>query len=146
MHEDPLYKLPDSDTLQEASCPSDKPGTLLKVEENVNTSSFTLPPELALSRVLYNTEQLNRTVVPISAYILWPWSPRTFKNVTGYPVVAWGRGTSGITGECAPSHLRNLSYQYHAPFPLALAGYIVVALDYAGLGVDHDYNGTFIPH
>ena len=32
------------------------------------------------------------------------------------------------------------------PFTLALQGYAVVASDYAGLGVDRDANGNFIPH
>lgn len=41
--------------------------------------------------------------------------------------------------------MRNLWYQYHGPFPLAIEGHAVVAPDYSGLGID-SYNGTFIPH
>lgn len=37
--------------------------------------------------------------------------------------------------ECAPSHIRNLWYQYKATYVFALQGYVVVAPDYAGLGV-----------
>lgn len=121
-------------------------GSVIKVEQYTNTSFYTLSPNVALSRILFMTKTLNGSAIPASAYVLWPWLPRSFSNVSGLPVVAWGHGTSGWSGECGPSHIRNLWYQYSAPFILALQGYVVVAPDYAGLGLDHDSNGTFIPH
>ncbi|KAI1611546.1 secretory lipase [Exophiala viscosa] len=121
-------------------------GSVIKVEQYTNTSFYTVAPNVALSRMLFMTKTLNGTTIPASAYVLWPWLPRRFANVSGLPVVAWGHGTSGWSGECGPSHIRNLWYQYSAPFILALQGYVVVAPDYAGLGLDHDSNGTFIPH
>jgi pimeloyl-ACP methyl ester carboxylesterase len=42
---------------------------------------------------------------------------------------------TGQTAECAPSHIKGLWDDFHEPFALALAGYVVVAPDYAGLGV-----------
>lgn len=121
-------------------------GSVIKVEQYTNTSFYTVPPNVALSRMVFMTKNLNGTVIPASAYVLWPWFPRRFNNITGLPVVAWGHGTSGWSGECGPSHIRNLWYQYSAPFVLALQGYVVVAPDYAGLGVDHDSAGNFLPH
>ncbi|KAI1623598.1 secretory lipase [Exophiala viscosa] len=106
-------------------------GSVIKVEQYTNTSFYTVAPNVALSRMLFMTKTLNGTTIPASAYVLWPWLPRRFANVSGLPVVAWGHGTSGWSG---------------APFILALQGYVVVAPDYAGLGLDHDSNGTFIPH
>ncbi|KAI9742058.1 MAG: hypothetical protein M1834_000448 [Cirrosporium novae-zelandiae] len=58
-----------------------------------------MSPNLALSRILLMTETLNKTIVPASAYILWPWM-----------------------------------------------GYIVVAPDYASLGVGKDSQGNAVNH
>lgn len=98
-------------------------GSVIKVEQYTNTSLYTVAPNVALSRFLFMTENLNGTAIPASAFVLWPWMPRQFKNISGLPVVVWGHGTSGWSGECAPSHIRNLGYQYSAPFALALQGY-----------------------
>lgn len=129
------------------------PGDLLKLELVTNTSLYTLPPNVALSRFLFQTTNLNGTAVPASAYILWPWAPRRFgdddddnDNDTRLPVVAWAHGTSGWAAQCAPSHIRNLWYQYSAPYALALQGYAVVAPDYAGLGVGADAHGQPVRH
>lgn len=130
-------------------------GTPLKIEQRTNTSLYTLPPGVALSRMLFTTETLNGSVVPASAYVLWPWQARRFKNAAtagnyttdgGAPIVGWAHGSSGWSAECGPSHIRNLWYQYSGPFTLALQGYVVVAPDYAGLGVGHDAAGNFIAH
>lgn len=126
---------------------SDAPaGTLLKLQTDANTTVYTLPPNTAISRFLYQTKTLNGTLVPNSAYILWPYLPRTQPNGGGYPVVAWAHGTTGGFGECAPSHFRDLGSDFSAPFPLVLQGYVVVAPDYAGLGVEKDAKGRPITH
>ena len=122
------------------------PGSLIKVEQTTNISLYTIPPSLSLSRFVYQSENVNGSRVPVSAYVLWPFSPRQFPNVTGIPIVAYGHGTSGYSAEGAPSHIRNLWQQEHAPFPAALAGYAVIGTDYAGLGISRDWNGNLIPH
>ncbi|KAI0861051.1 secretory lipase [Xylaria cubensis] len=132
-------------------------GVPLKVEPVSNASLYTLPPGVSLSRILFTTETLNGTVIPASAFVLWPYLPRSFDALTPYsnftngtskpqPIIGWGHGTSGWSGECGPSHIRNLWYQFSAPYTMALQGYVVVAPDYAGLGLDHDSNGNFIAH
>jgi pimeloyl-ACP methyl ester carboxylesterase len=121
-------------------------GSPLKIEQQTNTTLYTLPAGVALSRMLFTTKTLNGSVVPASAFVLWPWAARRFNSVSGLPVVGWAHGTSGWSGECGPSHIRTLWYQYNAPFTLALQGYVVVAPDYAGLGLDHDAEGDFIAH
>jgi hypothetical protein len=109
------------------------PGSLLSVEYNTNTSLYTLPASVALSRILFQSETINGSAVPASAYVLWPYMPREDPHSPGkFAVVGWAHGTSGCLGECAPSHFRNLWYQYTAPYQLALQGYVVVAPDYAG--------------
>ncbi|KAL8807173.1 MAG: hypothetical protein Q9182_000855 [Xanthomendoza sp. 2 TL-2023] len=120
-------------------------GTLLKLELYTNTSKYTLPPQTALSRILFQSKTFNGSLVPGSAYILWPYSPRVQPDGT-YQVVAWAHGTSGAFPACAPSHIRNLWYQFTAAFPVALQGYVVVAPDYAGLGVSKTADGHPIIH
>ena len=122
------------------------PGDILRVEQTTNTTKFTLPPNVALSRFLYQSESLNSSSVPASAFVLWPWAARKFDNITGYPVVVWAHGTSGTTPDCAPSHIRNLWYQYSAPFTLALQGYVVIGVDYAGLGPSKTYTDDTVVH
>jgi pimeloyl-ACP methyl ester carboxylesterase len=119
-------------------------GTLLKVQEFANISLYTLPANTALSRILFQSENINGTLVPASAYVLWPYSPRTLDD--GYQVVAWSHGNDGATGECAPSHYQNLLFQYAVPFTLALQGYVVVAPDYQGFGVTKDASGNPIAY
>lgn len=109
------------------------PGSLISVEHNTNTSLYTLPAMVAMSRILFQSETINGSSVPASAYVLWPYMPREDPNCPGkFAVVGWAHGTSGCLGECAPSHIRNLWYQYQAPYQLALQGYVVVAPDWAG--------------
>ena len=120
------------------------PGTLLKLQLDANTTLYTLPPNTAISRILFQSESINGSKVPGSAYILWPYLPRT--ETDGLPVVAWAHGTSGLFGNCAPSNYRNLLYQFATIFELALQGYVVVAPDYLGLGVSKDAQGKPLTH
>lgn len=119
-------------------------GTLLKVEKDVETSKYLLPPATALSRIMYQSENLSGALVPVSALVLWPYSPRSQSD--GYPIVAWAHGTSGASPDCAPSHHKNLWQHFLAPYQLALQGYVVVATDYAGLGVHKQPSGKAILH
>jgi len=136
---DPFYQPPSNTSTLPA-------GSLLK-HETANTSLYTLPPLTALSRILYQTTTLNGTLVPASAAILFPYSPRHFPSANNsYPLVAWAHPFSGIFPECAPSHVRNIWYHFMAPFALAQAGYVVVAPDYQGLGVSHTSDGKPILH
>ena len=135
--EDPFYTIPQNAT-------NVAPGTLLKVERETNTSLYTLAPNLSLSRFMYQSKTSNGTLVPVSAYILWPYIARNYGD--GLPVVVWAHGTSGTNDECAPSNIQNLWHHFQAPYQLALLGYVVVATDYAGLGVGADASGKLIVH
>jgi pimeloyl-ACP methyl ester carboxylesterase len=135
--EDPFYTVPHNST-------EIAPGTLLKVERETNTSFYTLAPNLSLSRFMYQSKTSDGTLVPVSAYVLWPYIARDYGD--GLPMVAWAHGTSGTNDECAPSNIQNLWHHFQAPYQLALLGYVVVATDYAGLGVGADGSGKFIVH
>ncbi|KAL8703596.1 MAG: hypothetical protein Q9201_003221 [Fulgogasparrea decipioides] len=132
--EDPFYQAP-SDRSAAA------PGTLLKLAD---TSHYLIPAGTALSRFVYQSETLTGSLVPVSAIVLWPYSPRS--QADGYQVVAWAHGTSGVTAEFAPSHHKNLWQHFQAPYQLALQGYVVVATDYAGLGIGKNAAGDNITH
>ncbi|MCJ1272069.1 hypothetical protein MMC22_011976 [Lobaria immixta] len=121
-------------------------GALLKLQIDANTSAYTVPPNTAISRFLFQTKTLNGSTVPASAYILWPYLPRTQPDGGGYPVIGWAHGTSGGFPNCAPSHIRNLWYQFTTPYILVLQGYVVVAPDYAGLGVSEDASQRPVQH
>lgn len=86
------------------------PGTLLKVERETNTSLYTLAPNLSLSRFLYQSKKTNGDVVPVSAYVLWPYFARQYGD--GLPVIVWAHGTSGVNDECAPSNIQNLWHHF----------------------------------
>jgi len=135
--DDPFYTAP-SDTSAVA------PGALLRVEEDTDASRYMVPPGTALSRFMYQSETLAGSTVPVSGIILWPYSPRS--QTDGYQVVAWAHGTSGVVPDCAPSHHKNLWQHFLAPYQLALQGYVVVATDYAGLGVSKHVSGDAITH
>jgi pimeloyl-ACP methyl ester carboxylesterase len=137
VYDDPFYSnLP-------TSSKTVKPGSLIKVEASTNTTLYTLAPATALSRIIFMSETINGTAVPASAYVLWPYLPRSFDNKT-IPIIGWAHGNSGVYAECAPSHIRNLWYQFSAPYTMALAGYAVIGVDYAGLGVHTSASGENI--
>ena len=136
---DPFYTVPENTE-------NAPPGTLLKLEKQTDTSLYTLPPNISLSRLLYQSQTSDGSPVPVSACILWPYVARSYPNITGYPLVAWAHGTSGSTAESAPSNIKTLWHHFQAPYQLVLNGYVVVATDYAGLGVGADANGKPIVH
>ncbi|KAI4268521.1 MAG: hypothetical protein L6R35_006753 [Caloplaca aegaea] len=121
------------------------PGTHLKAEEASDTAKFTLPPSTALSRILFQTRTLEGKAVPASAFVLWPYNPHRQPDGT-IPVVSWAHGTSGLFGDQGPSHLKALSYQFGAPYTLALQGYVVVGADYAGLGANYTARTETVHH
>ncbi|KAK3331349.1 putative secretory lipase [Apodospora peruviana] len=141
-HADPSYSFYTVPKNFSTSLPA---GSLLGLELATNMLNYSIPAGLSMSRILYTTTDLNGTVLPTSAYILWPYSPLS-KSGGSYPLVAWAHGTSGLFKACAPSNYRNLQYHFMAPFLLAMQGMVVVAPDYAGLGVSSLLSGQTIPH
>ena len=124
---------------------TDPAGKILKIDDRVDASKYLLPPGTALSRIMYLSQTILGALVPVSAFVLWPYSPKTHSDGL-YPVVAWAHGTSSLCQDGAPSHHKNLWQHFLAPYQIALNGYVVVATDYAGLGVHHDAQGNPIVH
>ncbi|KAE8381330.1 putative secretory lipase [Aspergillus bertholletiae] len=145
-HEDDFYNI---QNLPKDQWPSEA-GKTIKLQEFTDPSPFSIPAKTAMSRIIYSTINANGTLIPASAYILWPYQAKALRgrNHTGSraPVVLWTHGTSGFYANGAPSTHRGLFYADIVPFALAEAGYAVVAPDYAGLGVDTSWDGSRIPH
>ena len=141
--EDQFYDLSDinNDTIPD-------PGTLLRVEDFTDITNYSLASELALSRILYVSKDINGSSVPASAAILWPFSPRQIlgSNDSCAPTVIWNHDTSGIFPPSAPSKHRTIWLGDNSVFPLALAGYAVVAPDFVGLGVSRNFSGAPLQH
>ena len=135
--DDPFYKM----SLDDANT---EPGNALKVEHDSDTTRYLLPPATAISRFIYQSENYRGSRVPVSAIILWPYSPKNQED--GYPIVAWAHGTSGISPNCAPSNHKSVWQHFLAPYQLVSNGYVVVATDYAGLGVHQSPSGDLITH
>lgn len=148
--EDDFYMLP---TLTNGSVQL-KPGELLKVQQFTDPSAYAIPPNTALSRIMYTTTDFNGTVVPTTGFILWPFTPKAMDSsaasTNNYTpkaaAVIWAHGTSGFFGFQSPSTHRGLWYDNSGPFALAQAGYAVFAPDYAGLGISTSWDGSEIPH
>ncbi|KAF7587913.1 hypothetical protein BBP40_006536 [Aspergillus hancockii] len=146
-HEDDFYNV---QSLPKDQWPTE-PGKTIKLQEFTDPSPFALPAKTAMSRIVYSTTNANGTLIPASAYILWPYQPKILRGInhnseSSAPVVLWTHGTSGFYANGAPSTHRGLFYADIVPFALAEAGYAVVAPDYAGLGVDVSWDGSYIPH
>ena len=154
-----VYSNPFYTTPPPPDAASAQPGSLLHLESSTQTSDYTLPPGTGLSRFIYQSVTSTGARLPVSAYILWPFCPRISPLPFGSSasssggdgksycnIVAWAHGTSSVTPNGAPSNQKNLWQHYLAPFNLALQGYVVVATDYAGLGVPWHYSSSASPH
>ncbi|KAK9233913.1 Alpha/Beta hydrolase protein [Lipomyces kononenkoae] len=142
--QDSFYKLDNGTSLAPPHCP----GQVLKVQNITNPAAWNIPAKTALSRFIYTTTNANGTLIPASAYVLWPWTAKQFgaKSNGKAPVVLWSHGTSGFFADGSPSAHRALFYGNIMPFTLAQAGYAVIATDYAGLGVQTSWDGSYVPH
>ncbi|KAK5120719.1 hypothetical protein LTR85_006077 [Meristemomyces frigidus] len=133
IQDDPFYTTP-------ANISGATPGQILKVERQCNVSAYDIPPGQALSRIMYASVDNFGNIVPATAAILWPFTPKSFNGSSDYPLIAWAHGTTGIDRQCAVSNIRNLQYDFRSVFTLANMGYAVVLADYVGLGSDNFFN------
>lgn len=88
--------------------------------------------------MLYTSQDINGTLVPATGFIAVPFVRR---QKDPFRLIALAHGTIGVFRGCAPSSSSKL-FDYNSWTPLLLAGYAVVATEYAGLGNDmikHQY-------
>jgi hypothetical protein len=77
-----------------------KPGLILRTETHTNLVNHIVPSIRTMSRFMYTSESLNRTVVLVSAFVLRPYSLFDYsshgtKQNAKFPKVAWANWTSG---------------------------------------------------
>src|SRR3954447_11417200 len=133
---DAFYKPP-------SPLPSGKHGTPIWARGATNGAKLTSASSNRV--VLYRSTGVDGRPVAVSGLVSIP-KGKTPKS--GWPVVTWAHGTSGIADECAPSrdtasnpaHLFN-SHIYPLLNSWLKRGYAVVRTDYEGLGTpgDHPY-------
>ncbi|KAF5549113.1 secretory lipase [Fusarium mexicanum] len=110
-------------------------GDILKWEKIPAEQAYrrwTVPAGISLTRFYYMSEDIEGKPLPATGIVLIPYAnPQGSKP---FRTVVWTHGTAGGTRQCSPSNHRALLYGWTAPFALALAGYVVIAPDYAGQG------------
>lgn len=110
------------------------PGDLLRRE---SFPGYILPEGVKAIRILYHSLTAEGTHVATSGVVLVPAVP---PSQDGWPIIAWGHGTTGIARQNAPS----LMTDYYGSRLSAFleAGFAVVATDYHGLGTEgpHQYS------
>lgn len=104
-------------------------GDVLKIKP-INASEVTLPAGVAAYKIQYVSADVDSSPVPATGFIAFPFA---VEDQQPFSLVAYAHGTSGVFPGCAPSTSPNL-YDYQSWTTLLLAGYAVVATDYAGLG------------
>jgi alpha-beta hydrolase superfamily lysophospholipase len=113
-----------------------EPGDLLRQEPGIG---YDLPAGVTATRILYHSQDASGADVATSGVVLVPPGP---VPGSGWPVIAWAHGTSGVARMCAPSLMKDVYYGEEGLFPMVRAGYAVVATDYHGLGTEgpHQYS------
>ncbi|KAF7558954.1 hypothetical protein G7046_g5202 [Stylonectria norvegica] len=71
---------------------------VLKAQLVTDATPYDTPLGSSMSRILYTTRNFNGTIVPASAYVLWPFMPRQFPNeprhsMSKAPAILWSHGT-----------------------------------------------------
>ncbi len=114
-----------------------KPGMLLRWEfvsrADIN-KKFTPPAGTSIARFMYMTEDMDRSPIPATGFVLLPYKkPHPAKSLN---TLVFTHGTAGRIRNCAPSNHKDLYYEWSGPYAMAQAGYAVVAPDYSGQGSD----------
>ncbi len=100
----------------------------------IDSVEIVAPAGVRAWTIVYGSTGLDGEPVAVSGLVLAPADP---PSGSGYPVIGWAHGTTGIADVCAPSR----SGASGGPIDLAVAGYVISATDYEGLGTDgiHPY-------
>ena len=126
-----LFPLTDFYDTPESFAATGKPGDLIR---SMEFDGYVLPQGAKATRILYGSTNSQGGLVTSSGVVLVPpgEAPKT-----GWPVIAWAHGTSGVNRTCAPSlTAENFANPWVGPNTYIKRGYAVVAVDYAGLGSD----------
>ncbi|KAG7039452.1 prolyl aminopeptidase (secreted protein) [Colletotrichum scovillei] len=105
-----------------------KPGDILKIQPVIPTN-ITVPAGVAVYKIQYTSADIDGSPMPVTGFVAFPFA----RTQQPFNLIAYAHGTSGVFRGCAPSTSPSL-FDYQSWSPLLIAGYAVVATDYAGLG------------
>ena len=105
-----------------------KPGSVLRIHPQIGGA----PANAKAFRIVYRSTGLNGEPVAVSATVIYPAGPPPKE---GRDIIAWAHYTTGVAERCAPTLLPNLSGTIAGIEQMLSRGYVVVATDYAGLGL-----------
>ena len=113
--------------------PYAKPGTIIKYETVSGVSG--VPSGATLYRILYHSTSIYGKDIVVSGYVVVPSAP---PPASGYPILTWAHGTTGVANACAPSLFTfpGGGGPYLSPYLSTFMsdGFVVAATDYEGLG------------
>lgn len=122
----------------EADYGGDGPGSLISAEEMLTIDRRVSSISSVAARVLYaSTSGVDGSETEVSGTVF---APQGSPPEGGWPVIAYGHGTTGVLPDCAPSTDPELLGSSPIVAALVRSGYVVAVSDYQGLGVESTYH------
>lgn len=135
----------------------EKPAAESGIQLNVDSAGAgEVPGALSAANTLPTVDRRLKAVTSLAARITYTstsgitdghmlvtgtvFAPKGTPPEGGWPIVAFGHPTTGITPECAPSLTPTLRGQSGIVTLLVKLGYVVTVSDYQGLGLDGSYH------
>ena len=118
----------------------DGPGSLESAEELLTVDRRVSAISSIAARVVYtSTSGIDGSTQRVSGTIF---APEGTAPEGGWPIIAYGHGTTGVLNDCGPSTDPELLGSSQIVAALVRSGYVVAVSDYQGLGLD----GTYHPY
>ncbi|AJW41076.1 lipase [Rhodococcus sp. B7740] len=118
----------------------DGPGSLESAEELLTVDRRVSAISSIAARVVYtSTSGIDGSTQRVSGTIF---APEGAAPEGGWPIIAYGHGTTGVLNDCGPSTDPELLGSSQIVAALVRSGYVVAVSDYQGLGLD----GTYHPY
>ncbi|OZE02739.1 lipase [Rhodococcus sp. 05-2255-3B1] len=118
----------------------DGPGSLESAEELLTVDRRVSAISSIAARVVYtSTSGIDGSTQRVSGTIF---APEGTAPEDGWPIIAYGHGTTGVLNDCGPSTDPELLGSSQIVAALVRSGYVVAVSDYQGLGLD----GTYHPY
>ncbi|WP_256980362.1 lipase family protein [Rhodococcus sp. 14-2496-1d] len=118
----------------------DGPGSLESAEELLTVDRRVSAISSIAARVVYtSTSGIDGSTQRVSGTVF---APEGTAPEGGWPIIAYGHGTTGVLNDCGPSTDPELLGSSQIVAALVRSGYVVAVSDYQGLGLD----GTYHPY
>ncbi|MBY6413782.1 lipase [Rhodococcus sp. BP-252] len=116
----------------------DGPGSLVSADDLLTVDRRLSGISSTVARVVYrSTSGVDGSATEVSGTIF---APEGDAPDGGWPIIAYGHGTTGVQPDCAPSTDPELLGSSPIVTALVRSGYVVAVSDYQGLGLDSSYH------